>query len=426
VGLPGPPGTAGRNGSTGPQGFRGSTGPQGTTGFIGPTGPQGTTGFIGPTGPQGTTGFIGPTGPQGTTGFIGPTGAQGTTGFIGPTGAQGTTGFIGPTGAQGTTGFIGPTGAQGTTGFIGPTGAQGTTGFIGPTGAQGTTGFIGPTGAQGTTGFIGPTGPNFFTLGSTTFNGNTVDNVASTSYSLLTPNLYLTQGQIDTTGALVISGPGGTEATFTSSGLNVNQSVSTSYVTLGNFTNGTPGTHTEYYLPPSGTVSSIFIPFSPGYVQNVGYSSTPPFSPVSARITIVNLQLSITTSPPVLIYLHLPSGAQSYNYSNLYSTPGTQTTRTGFNVTNMELSYETASITSPKFNLSLQVSWDTLTNPPVTYIFSGISTLVDSGSTAVTFETINGLAYSVSGANSGINLITNQAFIINPNSTAFLVTEDRR
>jgi len=86
---------SGSTGSAGPTGSTGSTGPTGLTGFMGPTGPAG-----GDTGPTGPTGDMGPTGADST--VTGPTGANSTvtgpTGDMGPTGPTGF-GSTGPTGS---------------------------------------------------------------------------------------------------------------------------------------------------------------------------------------------------------------------------------------------------------------------------------------------------------------------------------------
>jgi hypothetical protein len=88
----------------------GVTGPQGPTGSQGTQGPQGSTGSTGATGPQGPTGSTGATGPQGPTGSTGATGPQG----VGATGPQGPQGLQGATGPQGPQGPQGATGPQGT------------------------------------------------------------------------------------------------------------------------------------------------------------------------------------------------------------------------------------------------------------------------------------------------------------------------
>ncbi len=85
-------------------------------------------------------GLQGPAGPKGDDGSQGSIGSQGATGPSGATGSQGADGAAGPTGPSGSTGSQGATGA---TGPIGPSGATGTTGATGPQGATGSTGSSG-------------------------------------------------------------------------------------------------------------------------------------------------------------------------------------------------------------------------------------------------------------------------------------------
>jgi len=75
VGLQGP------TGATGPEGSQGATGAQGTTGPQGPTGSQGATGPQGATAPEGPQGKTGAVGSQGVTGVQGEPGATGNHGL---------------------------------------------------------------------------------------------------------------------------------------------------------------------------------------------------------------------------------------------------------------------------------------------------------------------------------------------------------
>lgn len=122
----------GITGPTGPQGGQGTPGITGATGPQGNQGSPGVTGVTGPQGPQGSPGVTGATGPEGQQGSPGATGIQG------PQGSPGVTGVTGPTGPQGQQGIDGVTGPTGPVGAQGVQGSPGPTGTAGPTGPAGT------------------------------------------------------------------------------------------------------------------------------------------------------------------------------------------------------------------------------------------------------------------------------------------------
>lgn len=87
----------------------------------------------------------------GITGPTGPTGSQGSIGPTGPTGSQGIQGVEGPTGSQGIQGIQGSTGSQGIQGVVGPTGPTGV-GVTGPTGSDASITIGSPANGLGLTG----------------------------------------------------------------------------------------------------------------------------------------------------------------------------------------------------------------------------------------------------------------------------------
>ena len=182
--------------ASGADGVKGDRGEQGLTGSDGATGAKGATGDRGLTGLTGLTGATGSTGLSGGTGFSGATGATGATGLTGATGATGLKGDTGAAGSAGAAGATGPAGSAGAAGAAGSTGAKGDTGLTGLTGTTGAAGSNGTPGAAGDTGLTGSTGA----AGST---GATGAAGISNSYFQAISNFTLNAG---TDGASVNSG----------------------------------------------------------------------------------------------------------------------------------------------------------------------------------------------------------------------------
>ena len=137
----------------GEKGDKGDTGSQGLKGEKGDTGEPGPQGIQGPAGKDGYTPIKGVDYFDGAKGDKGDTGLQGEKGDTGPQGPAGKDGY---TPIKGVDYFDG---AKGDTGPQGPKGEKGDTGLQGPKGDKGDTGPQGPQGLQGEKGDKGNTGP---------------------------------------------------------------------------------------------------------------------------------------------------------------------------------------------------------------------------------------------------------------------------
>jgi hypothetical protein len=124
----------------------------------------------------------------------------------------------GPQGATGPTGSVGATGSTGAAGVTGPTGSAGATGSIGATGA---TGSVGATGATGHTGATGAAGANGFSGYQQISNTTTVIEAGF----ITTIIVQCPAGQVVTGGGI----------TFSTSGMNPNDTAKISVIMTGPF-----------------------------------------------------------------------------------------------------------------------------------------------------------------------------------------------